>query len=70
MSKLSASLFAKFLLERASAGDGYIMGARGQNPREWGKGSWWFTQYRDSQRQKALYWRENAEYVWDCQGLS
>lgn len=55
--------------------DGYIMGATGQNPRKWSKSSWWFSQYKDrdqysaKQEAKALYWRENAERVWDCNGL-
>ena len=52
--------------------DGYIMGATGQDPKKWSKTSWWFTQYKSgsSQRSKALYWRENAEFVWDCNGLA
>ena len=50
--------------------DGYIMGATGQNPRKWSKNSWWYTQYSGKQKDKALYWRENAERVWDCNGLS
>lgn len=52
--------------------DGYIMGAKGQNPRKWAANSWWFTQYNDSstQKKKALYWREHAERVWDCNGLA
>lgn len=51
-------------------GDGYIMGATGQNPKNWAKDSWWFTQYSGSQREKALYWREHAARVWDCNGLA
>lgn len=70
MTKLSAKEFAIFLKERAAAKDGYIMGARGQNPKDWKTSSWWFTQYSGSQKKKALYWRENAKRVWDCQGLS
>ena len=55
--------------------DGYIMGAKGQNPKKWAVNSWWFTQYDDTkeytpaQKKKALYWRENASRVWDCNGL-
>lgn len=51
--------------------DGYIMGATGQDPKKWATTSWWFTQYNDnaSQKKKALYWRENAARVWDCNGL-
>lgn len=65
---------AKFVAELEAAlkrKDGYIMGAKGQNPKKWAKNSWWFTQYDDSstQKKKALYWRENAERVWDCNGL-
>lgn len=52
--------------------DGYIMGAKGQNPKKWAANSWWYTQYNDSstQKKKALYWRENAARVWDCNGLA
>ena len=50
--------------------DGYIMGATGQNPKKWSVNSWWFTQYSGSQKVKALYWREHAARVWDCNGLA
>lgn len=50
--------------------DGYIMGATGQNPKKWSTSSWWFTQYSGSQKTKALYWREHAARVWDCNGLA
>lgn len=50
--------------------DGYIMGAKGQNPQKWATTSWWFTQYSGKQKTQALYWRENASRVWDCNGLS
>lgn len=50
--------------------DGYIMGATGQDPKKWATTSWWFTQYtKASQKKKALYWREHAARVWDCNGL-
>lgn len=76
MSKLSTTAFAAFLLERCRAKDGYIMGAIGENPRSWKKTHWRFAQYKDRKRytqaneDKALYWREHAERVWDCQGLA
>ena len=68
--------------------DGYIMGARGQNPRtgyldltetqvkgSWRKDGWYYTQYLEGgytreQYNKALYWREHATRVWDCNGLA
>ena len=50
--------------------DGYIMCATGQNPRKWAADSWWYTQYSGKQRTKALYWREHAQRVWDCNGLA
>lgn len=51
--------------------DGYIMGATGENPRKWAVNSWWFSQYKNAnQHAKALYWREHAERVWDCNGLA
>ena len=49
---------------------GYIMGAYGQDPKKWAADSWWFTQYSGEQRKKALYWRENAPLVMDCNGLA
>lgn len=76
MSKLSTTAFAAFLLERCRAKDGYIMGAIGEDPRSWKKTHWRFAQYKDRKRytqaneDKALYWREHAERVWDCQGLA
>ena len=76
MSKLSTTAFAAFLLERCRAKDGYIMGAIGEDPRSWKKTHWRFVQYKDRKRytqaneDKALYWREHAERVWDCQGLA
>lgn len=52
--------------------DGYIMGATGQNPRRWKVDSRWFNQYKNNPKQyeKALYWREHAARVWDCNGLA
>jgi hypothetical protein len=51
--------------------DGYIMGATGQNPKKWAADSWWFSQYTSTkQHDQALYWRANAERVWDCNGLA
>jgi hypothetical protein len=71
MAKLvSALAFVQFLIERWKAGDGYIMGAKGQNPRSWSPSSWWFTQYIGKNRTKALSWRAHAQRVWDCNGLA
>ena len=65
--------------------DGYIMGARGQVPRtgyldptvpesmcksSWKPGGHMFTQYDGRQREKALYWRQHAARVWDCNGMA
>lgn len=68
--KISAAAFVRFLEERYKARDGYIMGATGQNPAKWAKTSWWFTQYKGTQRTQALRWRELARRVWDCNGLA
>lgn len=68
--RMPAALFVARLLERWAAGDGYIMCATGQDPKKWSKTSWWFTQYEGKQRTKALYWREHAQRVWDCNGLA
>lgn len=68
--KVSVNKFVEFLTNRCLAKDGYIMGATGQNPKKWSENSWWFTQYSGSQKEKALYWREHAKRVWDCNGLA
>ena len=68
--------FVNELVKAKDRKDGYIMGSKGQNPKKWSKSSWYFTQYKDrdkysaKQEAKALYWRENAERVWDCNGLA
>lgn len=63
--------FVEAIKESYRRKDGYIMGSKGQNPRKWAKDSWWFTQYTTTkQREKALYWREHAQRVWDCNGLA
>lgn len=62
--------FVKELRAALARKDGYIMGATGQNPKKWATSSWWFTQYSGSQKTKALYWREHAQRVWDCNGLA
>ena len=68
--KLAAGEFVKGLEAALKRKDGYIMGSQGQDPKKWAKGSWWFTQYSGKQREKALYWREHAERVWDCNGMA
>ena len=73
--KIPISKFVEFLNNRCLAKDGYIMGATGQDPKKWSKSSWWFTQYdgkdyTPAQKAKALYWREHAKRVWDCNGLA
>ena len=73
MTKILRMPIPDFVAQLAAAlarGDGYIMGATGQDPRKWATGSWWFTQYDGSKRTKALYWREHAPRVWDCNGLA
>ena len=68
--RMPAALFAKELGAAYERKDGYIMGATGQDPRKWPADSHWFTQYSGAQREKALYWREHAQRVWDCNGLA
>lgn len=73
---LSNEAFAAFLTERWRAKDGYIMGAVGEDPKIWTKGSWRIAQYADAEKytakqyEKALYWWKNCARVWDCQGLA
>ncbi len=62
--------FVEQLIAAEARGDGYIMGATGQDPRKWEKSSWWFTQYSGRQRDWALHWRATAPRVWDCNGLA
>lgn len=70
--KMPINLFVKEIGEAYNRKDGYIMGATGQDPKKWSVNSWWFTQYNGNAKQKAkaLYWREHAKRVWDCQGLA
>lgn len=68
--KMPISKFVSSLESALNRGDGYIMGSKGQNPKQWAINSWWFTQYSGTQRTKALYWREHASRVWDCNGLA
>ena len=72
--RMPINLFVTELRTCVDRKDGYIMGAKGQEPKK--LSSWYFNQYADranytaKQEQKALYWRENAQYVWDCNGLA
>ena len=69
--RIPISDFVKDLKAAEARHDGYIMGARGQEPKKWAVNSWWYEQYTDAnQHKKALYWRENAQRVWDCNGLA
>lgn len=67
--RVHVAKFVAFLKERLAAKDGYIMGGVGQDPKK--MSDWWFYgQYSGKQLQKALYWREHAARVWDCNGLA
>ena len=67
--RISAADFVAFLEKRLAAKDGYIFGAVGQDPKK--LSDWYFTgQYSGEQLTKALYWRANAQRVWDCNGLA
>lgn len=67
--RISAANFVAFLEKRLAAKDGYIFGAVGQNPKK--MSDWYFTgQYTGEQQKQALYWREHAQRVWDCNGLA
>lgn len=70
ITKMPIGTFVSELKAAKDRKDGYIMGATGQNPKKWAATSWWFTQYSGSKKTKALYWRENAERVFDCNGLA
>ena len=81
--RMPVDLFINELVEAVNRGDGYIMGARGENPRTgsldlnetkvqkaWGENGWYFNQYTGSQRTQALKWRKNCTRVWDSNGLA
>lgn len=68
--KMPSNLFVTKLREALNRKDGYIMGAKGQNPKKWAVNSWWFTQYSGDRKKQALKWRENAQRVWDCNGMA
>lgn len=68
--KMPIATFVAELEAALKRKDGYIMGSRGQDPKKWSKNSWWYTQYTGKQKTKALYWRENAKRVWDCNGMA
>lgn len=77
---------AQFVHELEAAlnrGDGYIMGAYGQNPRTgyldlsvttvksaWKTTGHMYTQYSGKQRTQALEWRKKCTRVWDCNGMA
>lgn len=73
--KVPISWFVNFVKQQITEKAGYIMGSYGQNPKKWPVNSWWYTQYDGNgytaaQKAKALYWREHAKRVFDCQGLA
>ena len=70
--KMPIPLFVEQLYAAYKRKDGYIMGATGQNPKKWSVNSWWFNQYKKNPKQykQALYWREHASRVWDCNGMA
>ena len=68
--KMPIGKFVSELEAALNRKDGYIMGSKGQNPKKWAANSWWYTQYSGDQKKKALYWREHAERVWDCNGMA
>ena len=70
MSRMPIGTFVEGLRAALKRKDGYIMGATGQDPKKWSVTSWWYTQYSGEQKKKALYWREHAARVWDCNGMA
>lgn len=83
MQRVPISTFVRELEAAYKRGDGYIMGAYGQNPRTgyldlsvttcksaWQPNGWCYTQYSGAQRTQALKWRATCTRVWDCNGLA
>ena len=71
INRVPIGVLVAYLYAGLKAKHGYIMGSYGQDPKSWKVNSWWFTQYTDAkQRAKALYWREHARAVHDCNGIA
>ena len=81
--RMPIGLFVDELVAALNRGDGYIMGARGQNPRTgyldleetkekdaWKEDGWYYTQYSGSKQTQALKWRKSCTRVWDCNGMA
>ena len=82
--RMPIELFVAELRAAKERHDGYIMGARGQDPRtghldlqstekpksSWGVNGYYYKQYSGKQRTQALEWRKNSVRVWDCNGLA
>lgn len=83
MKRMPIAQFVRELEAALNRGDGYIMGAYGQNPRtgyldlsitkvksSWKPTGYYYTQYTGKQRTQALEWRKKCVRVWDCNGLA
>ena len=83
MQRVPIGVFLAELEAAYKRGDGYIMGAYGQNPKTgyhdlsktdvkaaWQTNGHMYGQYTGNQRTKALYWRAHCVRVWDCNGLA
>lgn len=81
--RMPIAQFVRELEAALNRGDGYIMGAYGQNPRTgyldlsvttvksaWKPTGYFYTQYSGKQRVQALKWRKECTRVWDCNGLA
>lgn len=82
--KVSIGTFVHDIYEAYKRKDGYIMASTGQNPKTgyhdlsvttvksaWKPTGWYYSQYTNQkQHDQAIYWRDHATRVWDCQGLA
>lgn len=83
--RIPSSELVKEIVAAKDRKDGYVMGSKGQNPRtgyldlnetkvksSWKTTGWYYTQYDNNTKQKkqALYWRDHATRVWDCNGMA
>lgn len=84
--KMPINKFVHELAEALKRGDGYIMGAYGQNPRTgyldlsvpdskckaaWKPTGYYFGgQYSGKQLKQAMEWRAKCTRVWDCNGMA
>lgn len=67
--KPEAKELAKFIQTRIFKKDGFMVGATGEYCKDIGKNHPFIEQYSGTLKQRAWYWKNYAERVWDSNGL-